>query len=345
MQADGDDIRFADLAGTLQDYWIETGMNTTTTRIWVEVKGVDASSTKDIYMYYGYAGASGVSSKTGTFGASFVNAWHMSGNANDYANSDNGTVDGATLTTDREGTSNEAYGFVTNDGINLADNLKDSDTVGSITFRIKLNSISDQRIITSAYSGGTNPYLTIGTESGGEFVFDIYSGSQIIVLKSPTGAFVADEWADFCIVGTTNGIKMYKNGSELTVTKITGSGAVDDQYWFSTVGGSTDYYTFGNLRRGTPYGFIDGTLDFVRYWDGELTDTQIANMYTATEPTYSIGAEETSGPAIDVTAEYLPILTPTIDTAITNARTGANNKYFNVPIVNDKQIMFIHISQ
>lgn len=54
---------------------------------------------------------------------------------------------------------------------------------------------------------------------------------------------------------------------------------------------------------------------------------------------------EDAGPAVDVSAEYLPVITDQIDTAITNARTGANNKYFNIPIVNDVQIMFIHISQ
>lgn len=50
-------------------------------------------------------------------------------------------------------------------------------------------------------------------------------------------------------------------------------------------------------------------------------------------------------PAFDVDVTYLPIIEATIDAAITAARTGANNKYFNVPIVNDMQIMFIHITQ
>ncbi|NOR85274.1 DUF2341 domain-containing protein, partial [archaeon] len=67
MQADGDDIIFADLAGVAQDYWIESGMNTNTTKIWVEVKTIGASATKDIYLYYGNAGASTASSGANTF--------------------------------------------------------------------------------------------------------------------------------------------------------------------------------------------------------------------------------------------------------------------------------------
>ena len=52
MNADGGDIRFLD--GTTElNFWVESGMNTANTRIWVKVPNIPASSTKSISMYYG----------------------------------------------------------------------------------------------------------------------------------------------------------------------------------------------------------------------------------------------------------------------------------------------------
>ena len=52
MTEHGGDIRFIDDDQEL-DYWVESGMNTSDTRIWVKVPGVAASSSKVIHMYYG----------------------------------------------------------------------------------------------------------------------------------------------------------------------------------------------------------------------------------------------------------------------------------------------------
>jgi len=68
MRADGNDIRFADADGTsLLDYWLEVGINTNATKLWVEIPSVPASSTKTVYIYYGNATASSVSSGANTF--------------------------------------------------------------------------------------------------------------------------------------------------------------------------------------------------------------------------------------------------------------------------------------
>jgi len=69
MRSDGGDIRFTDSDGTtLLSYWIESGINTATTRIWVKVPSIPASSTKTIYMYYGStASVSSASDGASTF--------------------------------------------------------------------------------------------------------------------------------------------------------------------------------------------------------------------------------------------------------------------------------------
>ena len=52
MDVNGGDIRFLDGTSEL-DFWVESGMNTASTRIWVEVPAIPAISTKTFAMYYG----------------------------------------------------------------------------------------------------------------------------------------------------------------------------------------------------------------------------------------------------------------------------------------------------
>ena len=68
MQADGDDIRFTDgVSCTLLPYWIESGMNTAATQIWVRVPGIPAGGTTQVSMYHGNPGAVGASNAKATF--------------------------------------------------------------------------------------------------------------------------------------------------------------------------------------------------------------------------------------------------------------------------------------
>jgi prepilin-type N-terminal cleavage/methylation domain-containing protein len=62
MRSDCGDIKFTDSDGqTLLNYWLESGCNTTNTRIWVKVLSIPANSTKTIYVYYGNLGATSAS--------------------------------------------------------------------------------------------------------------------------------------------------------------------------------------------------------------------------------------------------------------------------------------------
>ncbi|NTW31104.1 MAG: DUF2341 domain-containing protein [Bacteroidetes bacterium] len=67
MLATGNDIRITDNDQcTLLPYWIESGINTTNTVIWVNIPSIAASSSKTIYMYYGNASAVSASSAIDT---------------------------------------------------------------------------------------------------------------------------------------------------------------------------------------------------------------------------------------------------------------------------------------
>lgn len=74
MQASGNDIRFSkDCTGsTLLNYYIESGMNSTATKIWVEIDTLPASSDYLMYMWYGNSAATAASSFANTFPSSTV---------------------------------------------------------------------------------------------------------------------------------------------------------------------------------------------------------------------------------------------------------------------------------
>jgi len=68
MQSNCNDIRFTDSdKTTLLSYWLESGCNTTSTRFWVKVPSIPASSSKTIYVYYGNPSATGISNGSATF--------------------------------------------------------------------------------------------------------------------------------------------------------------------------------------------------------------------------------------------------------------------------------------
>ena len=69
MNANGDDIRFGKTCAgtTLFNYWIESGINTTTTKFWVKIDSIPASGSVVIYMFYGNASATAASAIPGVF--------------------------------------------------------------------------------------------------------------------------------------------------------------------------------------------------------------------------------------------------------------------------------------
>lgn len=53
MRSDGGDIRVVDANNTPVDYWVESGLNTTATRIWVKVPAIVANGTANLTLSYG----------------------------------------------------------------------------------------------------------------------------------------------------------------------------------------------------------------------------------------------------------------------------------------------------
>ncbi|MCS6820229.1 MAG: DUF2341 domain-containing protein [Chitinophagales bacterium] len=67
MKPDGSDIRFYINCGQYLDYWIESGINSANTKIWVRIPNVPDGSTVTIYMLYGNPSAAAVSNQATLF--------------------------------------------------------------------------------------------------------------------------------------------------------------------------------------------------------------------------------------------------------------------------------------
>lgn len=78
MRADGGDIRIATSSCSLVPFWIESGLNTTTTKIWMRLPLATGSSQIDLY--YGTQSATSASSLASVFGPGLVSLFTFTEN-------------------------------------------------------------------------------------------------------------------------------------------------------------------------------------------------------------------------------------------------------------------------
>lgn len=93
MKVDGSDIRFAENCdgSSPLNYWIENGINTPNTTIWVKLPSLGANETKSIYMFYGNPNATAGSDLNNTFNGPHSATDSVSGgNSGSSANSQRG---------------------------------------------------------------------------------------------------------------------------------------------------------------------------------------------------------------------------------------------------------------
>ncbi len=204
-------------------------------------------------------------------------AWYpFCGNANDESgNGNHGTVNGATLSTDRFGNSGKAYSF---DGVNdyiiangtsqmQSSNLSISiwckfDNVNSFTGTlITLGSSSSS--LWGPYYNYLQPGFGFGTGlgCGGSFNGLNYS------LNSNT-------WVNLTVIRQGNAINIYVNGSYLGTTNNSFGGSCNSSNLFFGV----DIFSVAE--------YFKGNLDDIGIWNRALTAAEVAELYTLQSVAY-----------------------------------------------------------
>ena len=221
-----------------------------------------------------------------------VGWWPFNGNANDESgNGNNGTVNGATLTSDRNGIANKAYSF---DGIDDYINILFSSSLhgqtGTINVWIKTNGIfTTQKSIFSQSSGRPQLVAESQGESGNQS-----TNSAAIQWKATNGLFPCaqsnsavdiSEWLMITANYSSDTFKIYINGINETITNTALTQDNCSQNNFQ-IGGF--YQTNSNC--GSSIGFsqmFDGFIDDICIWNRALTDCEIKNLYNGGVPNSS----------------------------------------------------------
>ncbi len=202
-------------------------------------------------------------------------AWYpFNGNANDESgNGYNGIVNGATLTADRNGSTNKAYSFNgTNTYINSS-NIATSISTKTICAWVKLNSLTQSGggIAGIQVSGGSifDAIVYNETSNGWGFGSDYYSRSAWA-----NQAEISTGWIFLVAVYESNNYKLYRDGQLILTT--TSFSAINFP--------SGSRFNIGLRHTGPSNAYINGSIDDISIYSRALTQTEITALYTGVPP-------------------------------------------------------------
>ena len=223
-----------------------------------------------------------------------VGWWGFNGNANDESgNGNNGTVNGATLATDRFGNINSAYDF---DGVDdyiesFPSNTIDYSsgiTIASWVFVENQNSQSNSQFFISRGLDQTNGHYKLYWNGN----FNYLSGDVNGLGSPPCGVpglnpIPFSAWVHAIFVYDFNEMKLYLNGA-----------LVDVKNYSAPLPQINSSLYFGRHHYPTPARYdFNGKLDDIGIWNRALTPCEIKALYlgqTLSPPTVNIGQDTLS---------------------------------------------------
>ncbi len=206
-----------------------------------------------------------------------VGWWPFNGNANDESgNGNHGTVNGATLTVDRNGKSNSAYSF---DGISNLIKCSKTGPTGNPTLTISFWIKSSQKTYGHLIGYGNNGLsgqdlrVFINGNCGNSIAFDTYDNQ-----KAKTNT-LNDSWENYSISYDGN------IGNNTTIAKFYKNGILMSSECFNVNNSKTNIsqlipITFGRYHGTVQTGFYNGLLDDIAIYNRALTQQEITSLYT-----------------------------------------------------------------
>ncbi len=221
-----------------------------------------------------------------------VGLWYFNSNAQDSTtNSNNGTINGATLTTDRFGNANSAYSFDGNDYIRIGKPIPSTlqmSTAFAISAWIKPTSIGSELggIVASqydpAYSGYSMQFEYRTSVHGGYqrgIHFQVGNGSNYWTNASEgsTATTMAlNQWHHIVVMAQVNAVyEVYIDG--VKVTNWTAEGNIAYNLNCDLLFGANSY-------NGSPTRYFYGSIDDVAIYNKVLSTSEINQLYTEVVP-------------------------------------------------------------
>jgi hypothetical protein len=233
-----------------------------------------------------------------------IGYWPFNGNANDESgNNNNGTVNGAIISSDRFGTSNNSYSFNRNiqNEINVV-NSTSLNSISNITISlwVKLSSYG------ASNQSGYNHYINKSDQNNNhQFVF-ANNNTELYFYFSGGGNYFPtnnlpplNQWTNIIVTYQYDGTiqnsfcKFYINGN--LVDSILTTQALNYSNYDIRIG------NFGNSF----YNRLDGQLDDIVIWNRALNSNEIQQLYSGTSYAWSTGeTTATINPTPTATTTY-----------------------------------------
>ena len=215
-----------------------------------------------------------------------VGWWPFNGNANDesgYGN--NGTVNGASLTSDRNGVVNQAYSF---DGYNDFISINDNQTlnVSNVTVSAWYNAVDygsaqqgfQGHIVSKRESSGwgTSFQLALENSTPNHTIWATYTiAGNGWAYYSSNSVLTSQNWIHVTYTHDNTSAKIFINGILVNTTLISGGLQTNNlPLWFGA-----------RPNAGENSAFFNGKLDDIGIWNRALTDCEIQNLYNSSNPT------------------------------------------------------------
>ena len=202
--------------------------------------------------------------------------WPFNGNANDESgNGNNGTVNGATLTADRNGSTNAAYNFTNSLNVINIPHSSSLNLSGAMSFSFWLNStdVNAHQVIMNKATGGTsNSYilqLSPGNDTKNKIWLNCGGLTQISQLSNPV-ITSNNQWYHVTVVYDLQKVSFYINGQLTnTYSPLTSSTPTN-----------TNPLTIGRDDDASNSTSFKGKLDDIAIYNRALTQEEVTALYT-----------------------------------------------------------------
>lgn len=202
-----------------------------------------------------------VANEYSTSSIGLVAYYPFTGDANDEVGSNNGTINGATLTTDRFGNANSAYSFDGVDDIITAPIATSNTSNFSLTGWVKLNANNTTQMLLCNGNSSLNGWGLYLTSNG---ILNVIHGGLVL---SPTSTTLnINQWYFLSLVNDAGVTKVYVNGVSVLSTTLATPLPPTSLFYMSSNTINTEY--------------LNGSMDEVKIYNIPLSAAQVANEYT-----------------------------------------------------------------
>lgn len=289
LQNNCQDLRFTSNQGKSLSYYIDSGCNTTTTKVWVMTDVIPANTTfYNLFMYYGNQSAlAGTDSTKFTLFRGLVGYWAMNESANSWngtsgevkdfsVNGNNGT--GSGFTSSAPSTSSK-YGNAgvfdgSNDYVNVGDPANGSLDFGTNSFTVSSwfkNTTASSFIVNKTSGSSTAGYEILAGPGAayGDIQFRIWDGPNVVATQQTIHGTNDNAWHMITAVvdRSTQIVTVYLDGVSRTTDNI------------STVGSVSNSANFEIGARGTN-SFYNGSVDDTRVYNRPLSASEVTQLYS-----------------------------------------------------------------